>query len=134
MALLPNVFTPDEHKDGFAPIPADWYEAELVKSQLKVTKKKDGKYLAFCFKVLEGEHEGRLIWTNLNIENKNEIAVAIAQGDLKAICEAVGFTGELEDTDDLHDIPLAIKVSVKEETAQWPAKNEIKGYKALSEM
>tara|TARA_R110000744_G_C19371578_1_gene562719 strand:- start:20602 stop:21015 length:414 start_codon:yes stop_codon:yes gene_type:complete len=135
MALLPNVFVPEEAKSsGFEPIPADWYEAELIKSELKTTKAKDGKYLAFCFKVIGGDHDGRMIWTNLNIVNKNETAVAIAQGDLKAICESVGHEGDLEDTEDLHDIPLAIKVSFKEETAQWPAKNEIKGYKCADEL
>ena len=135
MALLPDVFVPEEaSSNGFDPIPAGMYEAELTKSEIKTTKAKDGKYLAFCFKVLDGEFEGRMIWTNLNIVNKNETAVKIAQGDLKAICESVGFEGELEDTEDLHNIPLAIKVSVKEETAQWPAKNEIKGYKSLDEV
>ncbi|MCP4100322.1 MAG: DUF669 domain-containing protein, partial [Lentisphaerae bacterium] len=114
-------------------IPAGWQEAEITKSELKSTKAKDGKYIALTFKVLEGEFEKRLVYTNLNIVNKNETAVAIAQSDLKAICEAVGFEGELEDTEDLHNIPLAIKLSVKPETAQWPAKNEIKGFKSLDE-
>lgn len=138
MALLPNVFVPEEAKSsGFEPIPEDkcgWLEAELVKSKLETTKAKDGKYLAFGFKITDGEFEGKFIWTNLNIVNKNETAVAIAQGDLKSICEAVGHEGDLEDTEDLHNIPLAIKVSYKEETAQWPAKNEIKGYKSLDEV
>jgi hypothetical protein len=138
MALLPDVFVPEEAKsNGFEPIPLEdcgWFEAELTKSELKTTKDKKGKYLSFCFKILEGDHEGRMIWTNLNIVNKNETAVKIAQGDLKAICEGVGFEGELEDTEDLHNIPLAIKVSYKDETSQWPAKNEIKGYKSLDEV
>ena len=135
MALLPNVFSPEETKTmSFEPIPEDWYEAELVKSELKTTKDKAGKYLSFNFKVLEGEYEGRFIFANLNIVNKNDMAVKIAQSDLKAICEAVGFQGDLEDTVDLHNIPLAIKVSLKPETSQWPAKNEIKGYKSLDEM
>lgn len=134
MALLPNVFIPEEAKSsGFNPIPAGWYEAEITKSELKTTKDKQGKYIAITFKVLDGEHTDRLIFTNLNIVNKSDIAVRIAQGDLKAICEGVGFEGELEDTEDLHNIPLAIKVSEKPETAQWPAKNEIKGYKSLAD-
>ena len=134
MALLPDIFTPSEAKsNGFDPIPAGWYEVEATKSELKSTKDKAGKYIAFTFKVLDGDHEGRLIFTNLNIVNKNDIAVKIAQGDLKAICDAVGFEDDLEDTEDLHNIPLAIKVSITEETSNWPAKNEIKGYKSLDD-
>lgn len=135
MAMLPDVFTPETAEaDPFAPIPSNWYEAEIVKSELKVTKNKDGKYISLACKILEGDYAGRLIYTNLNIVNKSDIAVKIARADLKAICEAVGHQGDLEDTEDLHNIPMAIKVSVKAETSQWPAKNEIKGYKEVSEL
>ena len=135
MALLPSVFVPEETEDmEFKPLKAGWYPAELVKSELKTTKDKKGKYLSFQFKVTEDANdessEGRFVFTNLNIVNANETAVKIAHSDLKAICEAVGHEGELEDTVDLHNIPLMIKVSYKPETPDWPAKNEIKGYKA----
>ena len=135
MALLPSVFVPEETDDmEFKPLKAGWYPAELVKSELKTTKDKKGKYLSFQFKVTEDANdessEGRFVFTNLNIVNSNETAVKIAHSDLKAICEAVGHKGELEDTVDLHNIPLMIKVSYKPETPDWPAKNEIKGYKA----
>jgi hypothetical protein len=135
MALLPSVFVPEETEDmEFKPLKAGWYPAELVKSELKTTKDKKGKYLSFQFKVTEDANdessEGRFVFTNLNIVNSNETAVKIAHSDLKAICEAVGHEGELEDTVDLHNIPLMIKVSYKPETPDWPAKNEIKGYKA----
>jgi hypothetical protein len=132
MALLPNVFVPDEAEDSsFAPIDAGWYEAEIIKSEIKSTKDKKGKYIALTFKVVAGEKEGRLIFTNLNIVNASEIAVKIAQSDLKAICGAVGHDDELEDTEDLHNIPMEIKVTVKAETSQWPAKNEIKSFRAI---
>ena len=135
MALLPSVFVPEETEDmEFKPLKAGWYPAELVKSELKSTKDKKGKYLSFQFKVTEDANdessEGRFVFTNLNIVNANETAVKSAHSDLKAICEAVGHEGELEDTVDLHNIPLMIKVSYKPETPDWPAKNEIKGYKA----
>ena len=130
MALLPNVFVPDEAEENpFAPIAAGWYLGEIIKSELKDTKNKDGKYLALTFKVVEGDHEGRLIFTNLNIVNKSDVAVKIARSDLKAICGAVGFEGDLEDTVDLHNVPMMVKVSLKPETAQWPAKNELKNFK-----
>jgi hypothetical protein len=130
MALLPGVFVPEEAEDSpFAPIPAQWYTAEIIKSELKDTSNKDGKYLALTFKVIDGEHSGRMLFTNLNIVNKSETAVRIARSDLKAICKAVGHEGELEDSIDLHNIPLDIKVTIKPETSQWPAKNEIKAYK-----
>ena len=42
MALLPNVFVPDEAEENpFAPIAAGWYLGEIIKSELKDTKNKD---------------------------------------------------------------------------------------------
>lgn len=140
MALLPNVFVPDDAESmEFTVLPAGWYPAEIVKSELKDTRDKSGKYIALKFRILEnvvidGEEvksEGRFVFTNLNIVNKNEMAVKLAYSDLKSICSAVGFSDELEDTTDLHNIDLQIKLSVKAETSEWPAKNEVKGYKAL---
>lgn len=135
MALLPGVFVPEEAEDmQFSVLKGGWYPAEIVKSELKTTRDKDGKYLALQFKILEDANdeksEGRFVFTNLNIVNKNETAVKIAHSDLKAICAAVGHEGELEDSVDLHNIPMMINVKVKPETNDWPAKNEIKGYKA----
>jgi hypothetical protein len=133
MALLPDVFVPDEAEDNpFAPIPAGWYIGEIIKSELKDTRDGTGKYLALTFKIADGDHANRLIFTNLNIVNKSDVAVKIARSDLKAICEAVGLEGDLEDTVDLHGTPMNIKVSVKPETAQWPAKNELKAFKPES--
>lgn len=135
MALLPDVFKPDEADDDpFAPIEAGWYEAQITKSELKDTNDKTGKYLSLCFKVLEGEHQNRMIFTNLNIVNKSDVAVKIARSDLKKICTACDITDELEDSADLHNIPMGIKVSIKEATAQWPAKNEIKDYCGVDEI
>lgn len=130
MALLPDVFKPDEAESNeFDVIPAGWYPAEIVKSEMKDTKNKDGKFLALTFRIIDGEYKGRLIFTNLNLVNKNNVAVKMARGDLKAICDAVDLEGELEDTVDIHNKPMEIKLSVKPETSQWPAKNEIKGYR-----
>lgn len=140
MALLPNVFVPEEAESmEFEVLPAGWYPAEIVKSELKTTKDKTGKYIALKFKItddveIKGEEvksNGRFVFTNLNIVNKNETAVKIAMSDLKAICESIGFEGELEDTVDIHDQEMMIKLSVKPETSEWPAKNEVKGYKAI---
>jgi len=135
MAQLPNVFIPEEADDNpFAPIDADWYLADIVKSEVKSTKDGKGKYIAFTFRIDTEEEKGggKQVYTNLNIVNANETAVKIARSNLKEICTAVGHEGELEDTEDLHNITMAIKLSVKPETAQWPAKNEIKAYRAAS--
>ena len=133
MALLPDVFTPDDVEVDSC-IPAGWYEAEIIGSKLKKTKNfKDtgNQYIELKFKILDEAYEGRLVFTNLNIKNTNATAVRIANQDLKRICEACDIDGVLEDTEDLHEIPMMIKLSVKPETSEWPEKNEIKGFKGI---
>ena len=133
MAMLPDIFVPeDADENPFAPIPADWYLAEITKSDAHITKDKKGKYLSFAFTVLEGEFKDRIIYTNVNTVNASDVAVKIGRADLKGMCVSAGHDGPLEDTEDLHNIPMAIKVTIKPETSQWPAKNEIKAYKPES--
>ena len=138
MALLPNVFVPEDAESmEFKVLPAGWYLGEIVKSELKDTNDKTGKYIALKIRLLEDteidgqevKSEGRFVFTNLNIINKSETAVRMARSDLKTICKAVGHEGELEDTVDLHNIELQVKLSVKAATSEWPEKNEIKGYR-----
>ena len=54
---------------------------------------------------------------------------------MKKICIACGRDEdeELEDSVDLHNIPIAVKTVIKPETAQWPAKNELKDFKSVDD-
>lgn len=130
MAQLPSVFNTEDHDEmsGFEPLPAGVYVSEIIKSEVKDTRDKTGKYISLQFKVTEGKHKGRYIFANLNVVNKNAQAVEIAQRELKSICVACGFEGELEDTVDLHEIPIGIKLKIKPADANWPASNQITKY------
>jgi hypothetical protein len=118
---------------GFDPIPAGRYNVVITDSDLCDTKAGDGQYIKLTFKVLEGDFSGRLIWSNLNINNPNEKAVEIAQRELAAICAAVGLPAIEEDTAELHGIPLSGMVKIKPEQGGYPASNTISGFKAAVE-
>lgn len=135
MAMLPDVFNAkdNEKMGGFEPIPAAWYIAEITKTEMKDTKAGTGKYLTCMLKVLEGEFKGRYLFNLLNLVNPNQVAVEIAQKELASICEACGID-EIEDSTELHGIPMAVRVIIKAASASYPAKNEIKAYKPESEM
>lgn len=136
MAQLPEVFNTDDHEEmkGFEPLPIGVYTVAIIKSEMNDTKAGDGKYLSLQFKVLEGEHAKRYVFTNLNLINPSQEAVEIAQRELKSICVACGIEGELEDSVDLHDIPLGLKLGIKASTAEWPASNTIKKYYAEADI
>ena len=132
MAELPSVFKPSDNHS--MTLPATWYPAKLVKSEMKITKDKAGKYLSMGFKVTQGPRGGALVWTNLNLVNKNDTAVRIAESDLAKIAAACGVDDDFTDTEVLHGIEIAIKVTIKAATSQFPEGNEIKDYKNVEDV
>lgn len=112
----------------FEPLPKGRYRARMVGSEVKVTKDQLGLYLAMEFDVTEPGFEGRKVFSNLNIKNKSEKAEQIAKGLLSALCKACGKVGIVDDSTDLHDIEVVLKLDVGKADGDYAAKNEIKGF------
>jgi len=130
MAELPSVFNATETEDAsFKTLPMGWYIAQIVKSELRDTKAKDGKMIKLQFKIVEGEYAKRIVFANLNIINKNETTVAIAKSDLKKICEAIDIESVV-DTQELHGEDMQIMLTIKPASGKWPEGNEIKDYRS----
>ena len=129
MSILPNAFDSNQHEDmsDFTPIPADKYTAQIVSSSVETTKDKKGKYVKLEFAILSGEYKGRKIWTNLNIINANPQAVEIANKELATICRAVGKV-RVQDTQELHGIPLMLGVGIKPAKGDYAAGNKTTNY------
>ncbi|GJQ28388.1 MAG: hypothetical protein HBSAPP03_02720 [Phycisphaerae bacterium] len=109
------------------PIPAGKYIAVITETEMKPTKAGGGKYLQLTFQIVDGDHKGRLVWARLNLENKSEMTVKIARGELSAICRAVGVMAP-KDSVELHNIPLEINVGLKKRDDNGEFTNVIKGY------
>lgn len=120
-----------EPQGSFEPIPAGWYVAMITDSEMKPTKAGTGEYLQLRLDVIDGEHEGRVIFDRLNLNNPNETTVQIAQRTLSAICRAVGVM-QPQDSSDLHDKPLRVKVSIRPAGNGYDASNEVKAYEPVA--
>lgn len=108
-------------------IPAGDYLVMITASQSRATKDGTGEYLELTLEVQDGAYRGRKLWDRLNLSNKNQKAVEIAQRQLAQICHAVGVL-QLQDTaEPLHYKPLVAIVRVKD-GMNGPV-NEVKGYK-----
>jgi hypothetical protein len=118
-----------EPQGSMEPIPAGWYVAMITESEMKPTKNGNGEYLQLRLDVVEGEHEGRVLFARLNLVNQNQTAVDIAQRELSAICRAVGVM-QPQDSSDLHDKPMRVKVTIRPAGNGYDASNEVKGYEA----
>ena len=112
-------------------LPAGEYLAILTATHRKQTKAKTGYYLNIEFQIIqEGEHKGRKLWTNLNLDNPNEQAVNIAMSELSSICRATGIM-DLPDMWDLaamNSKPITLPLGVKMNDFKGENENTIKGY------
>ena len=115
----------------FDPVPPDDYLVQVINSEMKPTKDGQGQYLQLEMDILDGEYQGRKVFDRLNLLNNNPQTVEIAQRTLSAICHATGVLN-VQDSEQLHFIPMIVKVVVKPAQGQYSASNEVKGYKPVN--
>lgn len=112
---------------AFEPIPAGKYLAVITDSEMKATKSGNGHYLELTFQVIDGPCKNRLLWARLNLDNPNTQAVELAQGELSAICRAVGVMAP-RDSAELHHLPLVVTVRCRKRDDTGEMVNEIRSY------
>ena len=131
MALLNQTFDVNslpESRD-YAPIPAGWYTATIMKAEIRQTKDKLGEYIAIRYDVLGPQHQGRVVFGNINTKNKSTQAEEIGRQQLGALMRAIGLN-TVNDTDQLIGATLQIKVGISEQAGYEPS-NDIKGFKTI---
>lgn len=132
MAFLGESYKADDLPQGnsFEPLPAGWYNATISKSEVKSTKAGDGSYIAVGYTITGPSHEGRLVFGNLNIRNKNPKAEEIGRQQLGDLMRAIGLP-KVDDSDQLIGGNLSIKLKIKTDE-QYGDKNEIAAFKAIA--
>ena len=116
-----------EPQTSYEPMPADWYKCVITNTEEKPTKAQTGSYLQLDIEVIEGSFAGRKVFDRLNLNNPKPVAVEIAQRALSSICRAIDVPNP-ENSSELLDKPLMVKVAVKPADGQYSASNEVKGY------
>lgn len=113
-------------------LPPGKYLAQLIESEMLPTKAGDGQFLKLVFEVLEGPATRRKIFDQLNLVNRNDQTVEIAQRTLSAICHAVGQV-QVSDSEQLHFKPLVVTLKVEpagpdRHGVHREARNKVAGY------
>jgi hypothetical protein len=114
--LEPLAFNPanvEDMGDGFKVIPPCTVPVVIVESDVTDTKDGTGKMLVLKYQILEGPNVGDTITDRLNIQNKSDVAQKMGMSQLKNICDAIGFAGQLKDSNQLHGKPLSVKVVIE---------------------
>ena len=107
-------------------IPSGTYEAIITDSEMKATKNGLGMGINLTFEILsEGPAKGRKVFVWINYEHPKVEAQRIGREELASLCKAVGVV-ELNDTDQLHNLPLMVTVGVDRND---PTRNVVKAYK-----
>lgn len=123
-----------EPAQAMEPIPANWYDAQVVASEIKATSNGLGSFVSLTIEILGGTYNKRKVFDRFNIVNANPTAVEIAYRSLSALCHAVNVI-DMQDTQQLHGRPFQVKVSLRaagtgSDGKFYDAQNEVKGYKA----
>ena len=108
-------------------LPAGWYNAAIDASEMKATKDGTGAYLQLSFKILDGFANGRKVFARLNLQNSNPTAQEIAYKTLSSIMHATGQL-RINDSAELHAIPMKIKLKVRAGDEKYEASNDITAY------
>jgi len=108
-------------------IPEGEYVLKALDAEEKSTSRGDGSYIKAKFEVVKGEHAGRLLWQNFNINNPSEKAQRIGRQQLVAWATACGRP-EADDTDKLLEKPFRAAVGVEPASNGYKASNKIKAF------
>jgi hypothetical protein len=112
---------------GFPLIPAGKYLAQIVASEMKVTKDGTGQYLELQIEVIDGPESGRTVFDRLNLQNSNDTTVAIAQRTLSQICHATGVLS-VTDSEQLHARRMLIDVRIEPGKGQYRDQHRVVSY------
>ena len=117
-------------------LPPGKYLAHLIESEMLPTKAGDGQLLKQEVELLEVTSALRKIFYQLNLVNRNEQTVEIAQRTLSAICHAVGQV-HVSDSEQLHFKPLIVTLKVEpagpdKYGVHREARNKVAGYSAAN--
>jgi len=133
MAFLGDTFDAADLPEGnssYDPIPAGWYTTTITDAELRDTKNGTGQYIAIRYDITGPEHQGRVVFGNLNIKNASQKAEEIGRQQLGELMRSIGLA-RVTDTDELIGGQLQIKVSIRK-SEEYGDQNEVKGFKALA--
>ncbi len=116
---------------SFDPIPIGWYLATITSSDVKATKDGTGTYIDLQFTVVGPEYVGRIIFEKINIRNNSQKAEEIGLGTLRSLLAAASLPA-IEDSDELLNATVEIKVGLEKPQEGYEQRNNIKEFRAAS--
>jgi len=125
-----NVNDLPQESNSFEPLPAGDYGVTISGAEIAATKSGTGQYIKLKMTVTGPTHQGRIVFSNLNIKNDSQKAEEIGRQQLGAIMRAIGLPS-IQDTDQLIGGSLIVKLKIVK-SEEYGDKNEVSAYKAAT--
>lgn len=106
-------------------LPAGWYEAWIDEAEVKTTKAGNGQYLKVRYEILEGEYANAKVFQNYTVKHANSKAVEIGLGQLSKLCKDLGMAGIVDDSSELLNKRVMIKVGIQQGTGDYGDQNKV---------
>lgn len=113
-------------------VPTGWYVVYVAETEIAPTKNNTGTKLKYVLQIMDGPYKGARIYDSFNIANPNPEATRIGQGQLSALCHAVGVLN-VQDSQQLHNIPYKVKIRFDQPSGGYGASNTAVSHKHISE-
>lgn len=129
MAKLPSQFNDEESQkygemNDYTPIKGEVI-AKIVESDYLQNSKKTGHYLKLVREIVWPEqYKGRKLFSNLNLDNPNAVAVEIAHKEWNSTKKACGKV-VVEDSEEIHGIEHKLVLSIKKGKGDEPDEQRI---------
>lgn len=113
---------------SFEPVPAGEYILQVEEAEVRDTKDMTGQYISAKLTIIGGEYDNRKVFVMYNIKNKNQKAVEIGMGQLKALMKSAGMQNfVLNSVGELCGLTFGAKLGIKR-SEEYDDKNVIKSY------
>lgn len=141
MAQLGQTFDvnelPQSTGGNYDPLPEGYYDAHITQAELVPTKDGTGQYIKLRLDITGPSHQGRVVFSNINIRNASAKAEEIGRQQLGELMRAIGLA-RVQDTDQLVGTHVNAKLTVREARTDaasgktYGASNEVRAYKAIN--
>lgn len=119
-----------QEESKFDPLPPGDYNVTIAGAEIAPTKSGTGQYIKLKMTVTGPTHQGRVVFSNLNIKNDSQKAEEIGRQQLGSIMRAIGLPA-IQDTDQLIGGSLVVKLKIVKSEG-YDDKNEVSAYKSAT--
>ena len=111
-------------QEGFDVLPAGWYEAEVVDSEIKEGGK--GPYINWTFQVTGKPNK---VWDIMSLGNE----ISMKRLKTLAVCAGHPNPNYIADTDELHGKKCMIRLKIEQDkSGQYEPKNKVSAFKPMN--